>query len=53
LPPRKDVLNFEGTTYYVCRRVNHFGHILVNMLVSYFHALSRIGLELGKNDMKF
>ncbi len=41
----KDMVYFEGITYFVCCWTNHFGHILVQMMTSTIHALVKMGFE--------
>lgn len=54
-PKAEEIIYKNGTTYMVCCWVNHFGHILVQMMVSAIHALDKIGLGkvLKSNDMNF
>ena len=48
------VLFVDGTTYYVCSWINHFGHILFNMITPAFHALTKIGVkEKNLGNIKF
>ena len=45
------VLFVDGTTYYVCCWIDHFGHILMNMVAPAFNALTKFGIgqeELGR-----
>ncbi len=44
-PNAEDMIFEEGPTYFVCCWVGHFGHIFVQMMVSAFHALVKMGFE--------
>ena len=48
-----NVLYIQGATYYVCCWVDHFGHILMNMVLPSFNALAKIGLEAFFKDISF
>lgn len=54
-PSDDEMIYEEGTTYFVCCWVNHFGHILIQMMVSAVHALDKIGLGdfLKSHKMNF
>lgn len=52
-PNNDKILSVQGTTYYVCGWVDHFGHALMNMALPSFHALSKIGFKNDLDKVKF
>ena len=44
-PSAEEMIYVKGTSYLVCCWVNHFGHILLQMMSSAVHALQKIGLK--------
>lgn len=47
------VLSVHGTTYFICGWVDHFGHILMNMVTPAYHALVNIGLKEKLHNIKY